>query len=57
MIFLFPFHLPLLRDLGAAHVSASGSHIDKVDVVRKALKGYEGEILQANLNREKARVI
>ena len=30
---------------------------DKIDGVRKALKGYEGEILQANLNLEKARVI
>ena len=30
---------------------------DKIDAVIKALKGYEGEILQAKLNREKAKVL
>ena len=30
---------------------------DKIDAVRVALKCYEGEILQANLNSEKAKVV
>ncbi len=30
---------------------------DKVDLVKAALKRYEGEILQAHLNSEKARVL
>ena len=30
---------------------------DKVDAVKAALQKYEGEIIQASLNREKAKVL